>query len=64
LASTTDIVSGGDIDVNFYSFGHHLPVENMSPKTQETYSESVRKKYDVLFRYSLILEFKDLAVVS
>ena len=42
-ASTTAIVAGGDIGINLESFGRHLAAENMSPRTQETYSESVRQ---------------------
>jgi len=37
------IVAGGDIGVNISSFGRHLRAENLSPRTQETYLESVRQ---------------------
>ena len=42
-ASATDIVAVGDIGVNLDSFGRHLRAENLSPRTSETYMESVRQ---------------------
>ena len=40
---TTPIRPTGDVGVNNASFGRHLRAENLSPKTQETYTESVRQ---------------------
>ena len=36
------ITATGDIAVNLASFSRHLRAENLSPKTQQTYTESVR----------------------
>ena len=55
-ASTTAIVAGGDIGINLESFGRHLAAENMSPRTQETYSESVRQFHTFLADQGMPLE--------
>ena len=55
-ASATDIVAGGDIGLNLDSFGRHLAAENMSPHTQETYSESVRQLHIFLTAQGMPLE--------
>ena len=55
-ASTKAIVAGGDIGVNLESFGRHLAAENMSPRTQETYSESVRQFHAFLSDLGIALE--------
>ncbi|MEO2142148.1 MAG: hypothetical protein ABGX63_08215 [bacterium] len=55
-ASTKAIVAGGDIGVNLESFGRHLAAENMSPRTQETYSESVRQFHAFLSDQGMPLE--------
>ena len=43
MASQVDIISDGDLGVNIASFGRHLRAENLSPRTQETYTESARQ---------------------
>lgn len=42
-ASSGDIIAGGDLGVNIASFGRHLRAKNLSPRTQETYTEVVRQ---------------------
>ena len=42
-ASQVAIISEGDLAVNMASFGRHLRAENLSPRTQETYTEAVRQ---------------------
>lgn len=39
----TSIKATGDLAVNLASFALHLRAENLSPRTQETYTESVRQ---------------------
>ncbi|MFC1935531.1 tyrosine-type recombinase/integrase [Chloroflexota bacterium] len=41
--SRATIIPAGDFAVNLASFGRHLRAENLSPRTQETYTESVRQ---------------------
>ena len=41
--SVSPIRATGDIGVNNASFGRHLRAENLSPRTQETYTEAVRQ---------------------
>ena len=41
--STSSITSAADISVNAAAFSRHLRAENLSPRTQETYTESVRQ---------------------
>ena len=55
-ASTTAIVAGSDIGVNFESSGRHLAAENMSPRTQETYSEPVRQFHTFVADQGMPLE--------
>ena len=59
-ASTTAIVAGGDIGINLESFGRHLAAENMSPRTQETYSESVRQFHTFLADQWMPLEISTI----
>ena len=42
-ASPSSIKAPGDLTVNLSSFALHLRAENLSPRTQETYTESVRQ---------------------
>ena len=42
-ASPSAIISDDDLAVNMASFGRHLRAENLSPRTQETYTEAVRQ---------------------
>ncbi|MDP6131680.1 MAG: phage integrase N-terminal SAM-like domain-containing protein, partial [Dehalococcoidia bacterium] len=42
-ASPMAIIAGGDLAVNMASFCRHLRAENLSPRTQETYTEAVRQ---------------------
>lgn len=47
-APSRPIVAGGDIAVNIQSFARHLRAENLSPRTQETYTESARQLAEFL----------------
>ncbi len=42
-AAQVAIIPEGDLAVNMASFGRHLRAENLSPRTQETYTEAVRQ---------------------
>ncbi len=41
--ASAPITAAGDIDVNIESFARHLRAENLSPRTQQTYTESARQ---------------------
>lgn len=43
LQGSEVIRPAGDIGVNIASFGRHLRAENLSPRTQETYTEAARQ---------------------
>src|SRR4030067_649038 len=41
--ASADITAAGDIAVNIESYGRHLRAENLSPRTQQTYTESAHQ---------------------
>ncbi len=58
--ASPSIIAGGDIGVNLTSFARHLRAENLSPRTQETYSESVRQFIKFLQNQGMPLEVANL----
>ncbi len=54
------IIAGGDIGVNLTSFARHLRAENLSPRTQETYCESVRQFVRFLESQGMLLNVANL----
>ena len=58
--TSPSIIAGGDIGVNLTSFARHLRAENLSPRTQETYCESVRQFNRFLEAQGMPLEVANL----
>ena len=58
--ASASIIDGGDIGVNLTSFARHLRAENLSPKTQETYSESVLQFDKFLENHGMPLKVANL----
>ena len=60
MASPVEIIAGGDLAVNVAAFGRHLRAENLSPRTQETYTESVRQLVRFLADQGMPLEVANI----
>ena len=48
MASPVAIIAGGDLGLNIASFGRHPRAVNLSPRTQETYTEGARQFAKIL----------------
>ena len=60
MTSSEDIIAGGDLGVNIASFGRHIRAENLSPRTQETYTEAVRQFTKYLAEQGMPLEVANI----
>lgn len=58
--SSLDIIAVGDLGVNLASFGRHIHAENLSPRTQETYTEAVRQLTKYLAEQGMPLEVANI----
>ena len=60
MARATATTPQSDLEVNLQSFGRHLRAENLSPRTQESYSESVRQLSTFLESQGMRLQIANL----